>query len=60
MDGLMSFTVMERIVFFLSEECRVVLDRLRVIYSWMVLYSIEDFIDGELQRSEVLFYLKCL
>ena len=45
---------------FRSEEWRVVLDRLRALHPWLVLDDIEDFIDGEPQRSKVLFHLEGL
>ena len=60
MDGLMSLTVVVSIVFFRSGECRVVLDRLRMPYPRLVLDGIENFVDEEPQRSEVLFHLEGL
>ena len=50
--------LMVRAVIFRSEKCRVMLDRFRVSYSWLVLDGIEDFVDGELQRGKVLFRLE--
>jgi len=45
---------------FLLQECMVVLDRLRTPHPWLVFDSIEDFVDEESQRSEVLFHLDSL
>ena len=59
-DGLVSLTVVVRTVFFRSEDCRVVLDRLRALYPRLILNGIENFIDGEPQQSEVLFHLESL
>ena len=51
----MSLTVMVRTIIFHSKKYRVILDRLRAPYSWLVLDGIEDFIDGEPKWGEVLF-----
>ena len=51
-DGLVSFTFVEGTILFRSEEYRVVLDRLRAPYPWLVLDGIEDLIDWEPQRGE--------
>ena len=54
MDGLVPLTVMLRIIFFLSRQCGDVLDWPRTFNPWLILDGIEDFIDGEPQRSEAL------
>ena len=59
-DGLVSLTVMVRTIFFHPGKCRVVLDKLRALYPWLIHDGIEDFIDGESQPSEVLFHLEGL
>ena len=59
-DGLVSLTVMVRTIFFHPVKCRVVLNRLRAFYPWLILNGIEDFIDEESQPSEVLFHLEGL
>jgi len=59
-DDMVSFTVMIRIVLFCSGECGVVLGRPRTPHPWLIFDGIEDFIDGELQRSEMLFHLEVL
>jgi len=51
---------MVRTIFFCSRECRVVLDRLRALYPRLILDGIEDFVNREPQRSEVLFHLEGL
>ena len=51
---------MIRTIFIRFGECRVVLDRLRVLYPRLVLNGIADFVDGEPQLSEVLFHLEGL
>jgi len=59
-DGLIPFTVMAGSVSFFSGKCRIVLN-----WSWtpdpcLVLDSIEDFVDGEPERSEMLCQLEGL
>ena len=56
--SLMSLTVVVRTVFFHSGEYKVVLNRLRALYSQLVLNGVIDFVDREPQWSEVLFILK--
>ena len=56
----MPLTVIVRIVFFHSENCGVVLDWLQALYPQLVQDDVEDFVDGEPQRSEVLFHIKGL
>ena len=51
---------MIRTIFFHSEKYEVVLDLLRMLYLWLVLDGVEDFVDGESQRNEVLFHLEGL
>jgi len=53
--GLVSLTIVVRTIIFHFRKCRVVLDRLRAPYPWLVLDGIEDFIDGEPQWGGVLF-----
>ena len=53
-------TVMVRTIFFYSGEYGVVLDWPRVLYPRLIFDGIEDFIDREPQRSEVLFHLEGL
>ena len=63
MDGPVSLTVVIRTTFFYYGdygECRIVLDRPRVPHLRLVFDNIEDFVDGERQRSEVLFHLEGL
>ena len=60
LDDLVSLTVMVRTVCFRSGECRIVLDHVQPLYPRLVIDNIEDFIDREPQRNEVLFNLKCL
>jgi len=55
-----SLTVMVRTIFFLFEKCGVVLDWLQTLYPRLVFNGVEDFVDGESQRSEVLFHLEGL
>jgi len=59
-DGIVSLIIVVRTVFFRSEERRVVLDQLRLLYLQLVLNGIEDFVDRESQHSEVLFHLEGL
>ena len=59
-DGPVSLTVMVRTIFFLFEKCGVVLDWLQTLYPRLVFNGVEDFVDGESQRSEVLFHLEGL
>ena len=60
MDGLVPFTVMIRTIFFRSEKYGVVLDWLWALNPRLVLDGVEDFIDGEHRRNEVLFHLEGL
>ena len=55
-DGLVFLAFVEGIILFHSEECGVALDWLRASYPQLVFDGAEDFIDGKLQRNEVLFY----
>ena len=47
--GLVSLALAERTILFRSEKCEVMLDRLWAPYSRLVLDSIEDLVDGELE-----------
>ena len=58
--GLVSFTIVIRIVVFRSGECKVVLDLLRASYLRLVLDDSEDVVDREPQRSEVFFHFENL
>jgi len=58
--GLVSFTIVIRIVVFRSRECKVVLDLLRASYLRLVLDDSEDVVDREPQRSEVFFHFEHL
>ena len=49
MGGLVSLAIMVRTMIFRSAKCRVMFDRLRVSYPWLVFDDIEDFVDGEPQ-----------
>jgi len=60
MDGIVPFTVMIRIILFYFGKCRIVSDLSRASDLLMVLDGIEDLIDGELERSEVLCRLEGL
>jgi len=53
-DGLVPLTVMVGTILFCSEKYKIVLDWSRVPDLWLVLDGIEDLIDGEPKRSEVL------
>jgi len=54
MDGLVSLAFVEGAVIFRSGKCWVMMDRLRVPYTWLVFDGTKDFVDRELQRGEVL------
>ena len=58
MGYLVSFTVMVRIVIFLSGKCRIVLDRLRASYPLLVLDGTEDSVAGEPQCVKFCSILK--
>jgi len=58
MDGLVPFTVVIRTIFFRSEECRVVLDRLRALYPWLVLGGLKTLLIGRLSRVKCFSILK--
>ena len=60
MDGLVPFTVMVRPVLFCSEKCRIIPDWSRTSDPRLVLDAIEDLVDGETKRSEVLYRLEGL
>jgi len=59
-DGPVSLTVVIRTMCFCSVDCWVVLDRPLVPHLLLDFDGIEDFVDGEPGRSEVLFHLEGL
>ena len=60
MDGLLPLTVIKKTIFFHFGENRVVSDQLWALNPWLVLDGVEDFVNEEPQRSEVLFHLEGL
>jgi len=56
MDDLVSLTIMVGTIFFCSEKCGIVPDWSWTPNPWLVFDGVEDFIDGESQRSEMLFH----
>jgi len=59
-DGPVPLALMVRTILLRSGECGVVVDRLLTLYPQLIFDSIEDFVDGESRRSEVLFHLEGL
>jgi len=51
---------MVRTIIFCSRKCRVMLDRLRAPYPWLVLENTKHFVNGEPQWDEVMFRLEGL
>ena len=60
MDCSVSFTIVIRAIIFCFGECRVVLDRPQTLHPRLIFDGIEDFVDGESQRSEMLSHLEVL
>ena len=54
MGGHLSLSVMIGAIFFCSGECGIVLNWSRVLNPWLVLDVVEDLIDEESQRSEMM------
>ena len=59
-NDLMFFTIVIRTIFFYSEECRVTLDRAQASHPRLVFDGIKNFVEGEPQRSELMFHLEGL
>jgi len=59
-DGIVSFTVLVRTILFYSEKCRIIPNWSRAPNPRLVLDGIEDLVDGEPERSEVLCRLEGL
>jgi len=59
-DGFVIFTVVVRAVLFCFGKCRIVPDWSRASDPWLVLGSVEDLVDGEPERNEVLYWLEGL
>ena len=57
MDGLVPFTVVIRAILFCSGIRGIVLDGSRTPDSGLILDGVEDFVDGELERSELSYQL---
>ena len=57
-DGHVSLTIMIRSIFFCSRKCEIVPDWSWAPNSRLILDSFEDLVDGESQRSGMLFHLE--
>ena len=60
MDGSVPLTIVEGTILFCSRECGIVLDRSWMLDPRLVLDGVEDLVDGEPERGEVLCQLKGL
>ena len=60
MDGLVPLIVMVETVLFCSGKCRILPDWSRIPDPQLVLDGIENLVDEEPERSEVLFQLESL